>query len=237
MANTYFQFKQFRIEQDRCAMKVCTDACLLGSWFAGKTSEGKILDIGSGTGLQMLMLAQKNESIIHGIEIDEFAFGQLKENLASSRWKERLTAYQGDVTSFEFPEKYDFIISNPPFFENDLRSPEESSNRAKHDTTLTLQKLIEVIDRNLCEDGEFGLLLPYHRLADLKLYAETAGFYLMEEVLVKQSPKHNWLRVIARYGRKQPSTSPLEYRFSIRDENNQYTEEFVKLLKDYYLFL
>src|ERR1700737_2802949 len=110
MPNPYFQFKQFIIRQDLCAMKVCTDACILGAWFAEKIpSYSMILDIGSGTGLLMMMLAQKNKAEIQGIEIDLSSFKQLKENISHSKWKDKLKAFPGDVRTFKFPTKYDFI--------------------------------------------------------------------------------------------------------------------------------
>src|SRR5580698_8970408 len=113
MSNPYFQFKQFIIQQDRCAMKVCTDACILGAWFADKApAYARILDIGSGTGLLMLMLAQKHKGEIRGIEIDLDAFHQLKANVDKCPWQHLLKAYPGDIRSFSFPERFDFIISN-----------------------------------------------------------------------------------------------------------------------------
>ncbi|MFI5152541.1 MAG: tRNA1(Val) (adenine(37)-N6)-methyltransferase, partial [Chitinophagales bacterium] len=129
MSNSYFQFKQFRIQQDRCAMKVCTDACILGAWFAEKIpSYSTVLDIGSGTGLLMLMLAQKNKSEIDGIEVDLNTYKQLKENIDQSPWKDQLRVFPGDIRSFSFSGKYDFIISNPPFYEKDLRSDSSARN-------------------------------------------------------------------------------------------------------------
>src|ERR1700722_2146648 len=112
MPNTYFQFKQFTIHQDQCAMKVCTDACILGAWFADKApSYARVLDIGSGTGLLMLMLAQKHKGEIRGIEIDGDAFHQLRENIDNSPWRQQLKVYPGDARTFSFPEKFDFVIS------------------------------------------------------------------------------------------------------------------------------
>ncbi|WP_431216002.1 hypothetical protein ACQ86N_15940 [Puia sp. P3] len=103
MANTYFQFKQFTVNQDQCAMKVCTDACILGAWFAQKTPAwSHVLDIGSGTGLLMLMLAQKHKGEIRGIELDLAAYRQLKDNIGQSPWKGMLKAFPGDVRSFSF---------------------------------------------------------------------------------------------------------------------------------------
>ena len=104
-------------------MKVCTDACILGAWFADTIAQrSSVLDIGSGTGLLMMMLAQRSQTPIHGIEIDPAAYEQLRENTGQNGWKDRLTVFNGDVRTFSFPQQYDFIISNPPFFEDDLQS-------------------------------------------------------------------------------------------------------------------
>src|ERR1700736_6230070 len=101
MSNSYFQFKQFVIQQDQCAMKVCTDACILGAWFAEKTpSYSLVLDIGSGTGLLMLMLAQKHKGEIHGIELEQSCFNQLRDNIQQSKWKDKLKVFPGDTRSF-----------------------------------------------------------------------------------------------------------------------------------------
>src|SRR6478752_1562135 len=115
MSNTYFQFKKFIVHQERCAMKVCTDSCLFGAWASDLANNKKrILDIGAGTGLLMLMLAQTTSAIIEGIEIEYGCYEQLKTNLTSSPWHDRLHAIAGDATQYHFEEKYDFIISNPP---------------------------------------------------------------------------------------------------------------------------
>src|SRR3979411_468651 len=162
MSNPYFQFKKFTIQQDRCAMKVCTDACILGAWFAAKVPDySSILDIGGGTGLLMMMLAQKSNSEIHGIELDLSSFKQMKENISQNKWKERLKVFPGDTRPYSFPMKYDFIIINPPFFENDLPSDSAEEQLAKHSKMLTLDELVGVIDKNLEPHGAFGILLPY----------------------------------------------------------------------------
>src|ERR1700720_4654166 len=156
MSNSYFQFKQFVIQQDQCAMKVCTDACILGAWFAEKTpSYSLVLDIGSGTGLLMLMLAQKHKGEIQGIELDLAAYKQLKENMAQSKWKDELKVFPGDVRSFSFTHKFDFIITNPPFFEGDLAAASGAANLARHSKELTLAELLAVIDTNLESSGTF----------------------------------------------------------------------------------
>lgn len=237
MPNPFFKFKQFTIYHDQCAMKVCTDACILGAWFAAKIpSYSLVLDIGSGSGLLMMMLAQKNKAEIHGIEIDPPSFGQLKENIAHSKWKDKLKAFSGDARTFTFPGQYDFIITNPPFFENDLQAVDQNQNVAKHSTALTLAELVAVIDRYLTKDGSFGVLLPFHRAEYFTGLCQDRGFWLSEQLLVKQTPFHDYFRVILHFKRKADKLA-LRHELCIQDGKTNYTPEFTELLKDYYLHL
>ena len=237
MSNSYFEFKQFVIHQDQCAMKVCTDACILGAWFAEKIpSRSLVLDIGSGTGLLMLMLAQKHKGEIQGIELDLAAFKQLKENIARSKWKEELKVFPGDVRNFTFADKFDFIISNPPFFEGDLPAVSEAANLAKHSKELTLSALLTVIDTSLGRTGSFGILLPYHRVDYFSELAAGNGFYLQEKLLVRQTPRHDFFRGILYFSRHQENFVP-SAELCIKNAAGVYTEEFVELMKDYYLYL
>jgi tRNA1Val (adenine37-N6)-methyltransferase len=238
LSSSYFKFKQFTIHQDRCAMKVCTDACILGAWFAEKVPKyATILDIGSGTGLLMMMLAQKTKAYIHGIELDISCFKQLKENIGQNNWKERLTVYPGDVRSYAFADKYDFIITNPPFYENDLPSKAEEDILAKHSRELSLKELIEVIDNNLSKDGAFGILLPFDRWEYFNRLGEQQHFYLHEKLFVRHSHAHDFSRTILHYSRHKENFIPA-FEMSIHNkENAGYTEEFVELMKDYYLYL
>jgi tRNA1Val (adenine37-N6)-methyltransferase len=238
MRNGYFRFKQFIIQQDRCAMKVCTDACILGAWFANKApAYARVLDIGSGTGLLMLMLAQKHKGPIRGIEIDLEAFHQLKENIGQSPWRQLLKVYPGDVRSFSFPEKFDFIISNPPFFENDLPAATAANNLARHSKELTFSELLEVIDENLSYKGSFGVLLPYHRTAWFEEEASARyGFTLKEKLLVKQTPRHDFFRSILHFSRLGDKFTPTA-ELIIQDIQGAYTEDFTELMNDYYLHL
>lgn len=237
MPNDFFRFKQFTIYQDQCAMKVCTDACLFGAWFADKIHGKKsVLDIGAGTGLLSLMLAQKNEAIFHAIEINHPSFEQLEQNINASLWKNHITAMEGDATTFNFPMGYDFIITNPPFYEGDLLSPDNQKNFAKHHTGLTLLQLTEVIQRQLTKKGNFGILLPYHRTHEYIVIAEKCGFYLCEQLLVKQTAKHDFFRSILHFSRQRSGTLQT-YILAIRDDHQHYTPEFTSLLKDYYLYL
>lgn len=237
MPNTYFQFKQFTVYQDQSAMKVCTDACILGAWFAEKISSYTyVLDIGSGTGLLMLMLAQKMKSQIHGIEIDLSSFKQLKDNISKSGWKDKLRAFVGDARNYSFPDQYDFIISNPPFFTGDLKSDDERINLARHDSGLKLDELLTVIDKNLSPDGSFGLLLPTHRIREFEEMAASKGFYLLEKLLVRQTSFNEAFRGVLHFARKK--VEPQEFHeLIIHSGKGRYTPEFVDLMKDYYLYL
>ncbi len=239
MSNPYFQFKQFTIYQDQCAMKVCTDACILGAWFAAKTATyANVLDIGSGTGLLMLMLAQKHKGEIMGIELELDAFRQLKDNIEKSPWRQLLKVFPGDVRSFSFPGKFDFIISNPPFYENDLQAATTEANLARHSKELTLTELLTVIEANLSSDGSFGVLLPYHRAAWFEEQARTAyGFTLKERLLVRQSPRHDFFRSILCFSRRQDNFVTTTELTIQGNDGRTYTEDFSELMKDYYLYL
>jgi tRNA1Val (adenine37-N6)-methyltransferase len=240
MPNPYFQFKQFTIYHDRCTLKVSTDSCLLGAWVAEKLRDkefevDQVLDIGAGSGLLMLMLAQKYPGKIDGIEIDQATYEQALENLQSSPWKDRLTLYHHDATLFQHPHQYDFIISNPPFYEGDLKSESYTGNLARHDTGLTVNNLLEIANLNLTKHGKLAILLPYHRMEYAEQIAPASNLFVIQRVLVRPTPVHAYFRSILLFGRQlQTATTSL---LTIKDANDAYTPEFAKLLKDYYLKL
>jgi tRNA1Val (adenine37-N6)-methyltransferase len=255
MPNNYFQFKQFIIHQEHCAMKVTTDACLFGAWAAGAVDSGlstvdHVLDIGTGTGLLSLMLAQKTSSQIHAVEIDEAVANQAKDNFAESPWKERMHVHHSSIQQFnnssiqqssnplirQLPNppipKFDFIITNPPFFDNDLKSDDAKRNLALHSAELSLEELLEAIKQNLSSNGSFAILLPYHRTDSFISLAK--DFSLQQKTLVRQTEKHGYFRSMLLFSSKQLGT--VETEITIK-ENNQYTAAFISLLKDYYLHL
>ena len=237
MSNNFFQFKQFRVEQERCALKVGTDACILGAFFAGKIpSLARVLDIGSGTGLLLLMLAQKNVGRMDAIELEPGCFSQLQSNLNASPWKERLNAIQGDVRQFINDEKYDFIIVNPPFYEHDLASPSKEKNLAKHSLELSLEELIAAIDYLLSPNGTFGLLLPYHRASFFESLATQKQFHLAGRLSIRQTPEHNYFRSILHFSR-EAITETAEAILTIYSHPNRYSPGFLELMRDYYLHL
>jgi len=217
-------------------MKVCTDACLFGAWLA-KTSlpkETTALDIGTGTGLLSLMMAQAFPAMmIDAIELDEAAAVQAAENFSSSPWKERLHLIQADVKEYIFSKKYSFIFSNPPFFENDLQGPDEKRNIALHGDALDFGGLIVAVKNNLADDGIFAVLLPWHRSEYFEKLCLSDGFYLKEKMLVKQTPAHSFFRAMLLFSAKPLIATISE--ITIRDEKNEYSPAFAELLRDYYL--
>ena len=260
MANTYFQFKQFRIDQEHCAMKVSTEACILGAWYASKFRQSHtgadrlpeasevskavtnpvqpdgnaILDIGSGTGLLMLMLAQMTDVEIHGIELNTECFGQLTENITKSPWSSRMKLFHGDARNFSYPATYDFIISNPPFYENELASDTPGKQLAMHSAALGLENLAEVIVKNLSGSGTAGILLPVYRSERFEMIASRSGMFKSEVLKIRQTPKHQWFREISSYTfNKGDRIAATE--LTIRNQNGDYSKDFVDLLKPYYL--
>ncbi len=231
-------------------MKVCTDACLFGALTATLTASGnearRMLDIGTGTGLLALMLAQKSPgSIIDAIEIDGSAAQQAAENFDASPWEERLTVYHISIQQFTqlftqsidnlTDKQYDVIVSNPPFFDNDLKSVDNKRNLALHSEALSLEELLDSVNSLLKEDGVFGALLPYHRTAYFEKLALGYKLYLSKKVLIKQTPGHSFFRSILFFGRKNGNT--IEREIVIKNDANAYSSAFIELLQDYYLYL
>ena len=240
MANDYFQFKEFRIHQDKCSMKVCTDACLFGSLLPVSTKNGEpikqALDIGTGTGLLSLMYAQRNiHAAIDAVEIEENAYNQAKENFTQSRWSDRLTLFHNDIRSFVPRKKYDLVIANPPFYENELLSNEKNKNIAKHDEGLTLKDLMDSIKRHIAPHGTFAVLLPWHRIKYVEDLAARNHFFAHGKIFARQTPTHNFFRGILLFSHTRYDATTTE--IIIKNKDGNYTDEFSELLKAYYLKL
>lgn len=239
MANDYFRFKQFTVRQQLAAMKVTTDACLFGAWAAKEMQKhagaNSILDIGAGTGLLSLMIAQQVKVPVDAIEIDRDAFIQSQENFQASPWKERLHILHGDILSTELPSSYDLIISNPPFYENDLGSPDEKRNSAHHDRSLLLTGLIHVVKHYLKPGGSFYLLIPFRRLEEVQQMISRNELFISGICNVRQSVSHSFFRSMFVIQKEETDTTIEE--ISIRENGNDYTQAFQRLLKDYYLYL
>ena len=241
MANPYFQFKQFTIYHDRCAMKVTTDACLFGAWCAEEMSNEphektkNILEIGSGSGLLSLMIAQKNDYLIDAIEIDKEAAQQAKENISLSPWKDNINLHHADALNFSFNQSYKVIVSNPPFYENEIESANKQKNVAHHSDGLRLSELFSLVKKQLAAHGNFYLLLPLKRKSEAEKFLRKEKLFIQKAVVVSQSVKHQPFRLMIKVGHE--SMQMEEKQISITDEKQQYTLEFISLLKDYYLYL
>ena len=215
-------------------MKVCTDSCILGAWTSGHMQRSeKILDIGTGTGLLALMLAQNSNAIIDGIESDPGSIAQASENILQSSFSNRIRIIDGDARHFSFPYKYDFIISNPPFYESDLHSPDQKKNRARHEVSLTLDELVAVIRSCLLKSGRFSILLPFHREDYFEMLAASNGFFLQKKLTIRQTPKHPPFRSICLYGYEK-TEALISDELTIKDSDGKYSREFSELMKEYY---
>lgn len=244
MANSYFQFKQFTVQQGRSAMKVTTDGCLFGAWVAqrvvsSETGVGSVLDIGTGTGLLSLMLAQKDPTTqLDAIEIDNEAYEQALQNVKDSPWSSSIRIIQGDAKEFEFTQQYDIIISNPPFYEKELKGNDTRKNIAHHNEGLLLPELFDIIKKILHPSGRFYLLQPYKRKEEIKGMLLKKGMSAQQLVFVRQSVEHDYFRIIIEGKLTTDETVETSItEIAIKNKEGQYTEQFVNLLKNYYLHL
>jgi len=238
MANSYFSFKQFTVHHDRCAMKVTTDGCLFGAWVAREMENANCkmetaLDVGTGTGLLSMMVAQKNGVAIDAVEIDKVAAEQAAENIKTSPFR-NIQVLSLDAKDLLF-KSYDCIFSNPPFYETELASPDKKRNIAHHSSDLDWDTLFKLITNHLTADGNFYLLLPYKRHSEIHSLLEKHGLYLAKWITVKPSTSHQPFRLLLS---GQKIEIPIEKNeLSIKDSAGNYTPEFTALLKDYYLYL
>jgi tRNA1Val (adenine37-N6)-methyltransferase len=219
-------------------MKVCTDSCLFGAWVANEIGQKEfnpknILDIGTGTGLLSLMLAQKTDSIIDAVEINDAAYMQAHENFTVSPWNKRLKAFHSDIKNWQAMHNYDLIICNPPFFENDLLPVDEQKNISKHSHALNLKELLFAVQNLLSEDGSFAVLLPSNRATWFESKARSHSLFPQKCMEVKQTIRHNFFRTMFIF--KKEKMELVTETISIKNDTNHYSPEFIELLKDYYL--
>ncbi|RPD51466.1 tRNA1(Val) (adenine(37)-N6)-methyltransferase [Paracnuella aquatica] len=239
MANSYFRFKQFTINQDRCAMKVTTDGCLFGAWVASQLKDIPAtngLDIGAGTGLLSLMVAQQTALHLDAVEIDAAAATQAAQNFAESPWANRLQVQQTDIRQFIPSKQYDVICSNPPFYENELASPKTGRSIAHHGSGLRLLELLAQVNRLLADDGTAYLLFTAKRDADLGAALAAAGLFVQQKIVVHPSETHPSFRLMLAV-KKNSVEQTAEQTVYIKDKEGYYTPAATSLLQDYYLFL
>ncbi len=209
---------------------------MFGAWAAQHFKDGqKSLDIGAGTGLLSLMISQKHLLHIDAVEIEASCYNQLKENITLSNWKEQITPIHCNILDIHGSAVYDSIISNPPFYENQLLSDVHTVNLARHQTGLTLENLFKKVDEILRVHGLFQLLMPAFRKQECIDIASMYGFYPTRIADVKQSPRHDSFRVMFSFMKEKSNL--IHEQITIKDHQNNYTEDFSALLKDYYLYL
>jgi len=222
-------------------MKVCTDACLFGAWAIQKEAlqkAGSVLDIGTGTGLLSLMVAQKNDhGTITAVEIEPNAAKEAHSNFTLSPWKQQLNVINSSIQDFALTKvQFDCIISNPPFFETDLPSPDTNKNLAAHSVALPWEEFAQVVSRLLSIDGFFFVIIPSLRAYTMQKNMEANGLQLIEETTVYNKEKQLPFRTFLLFKKEsEKSTSIIRNTIFIKEPNNEYTDLFKSLLKDYYL--
>ncbi len=235
MSNTWFRFRQFTLHQDLCAMKVTTDACIQGAWTPLPVAIERILDIGTGTGLLALMLAQRSrDTIIEAVEYDADAAQQATINAASSPWASRTHIMHQDIRTYNPGHQYDLIICNPPFFRNSLKNETEQKSIARHNVTLTAHELAHAVSNLLSPDGTFSLLLPAAEIQHWYPVLKKYGINEYARLEVKHTPAAAIKRMVSLLSFRQvpaPDTETL----IIKDIEGSYTEQFATLLRPFYL--
>ncbi|KDN54190.1 tRNA1(Val) (adenine(37)-N6)-methyltransferase [Flavobacterium seoulense] len=232
-----FSFKQFSIHQDRCAMKVGTDGVLLGAWTPINNNPFSILDIGTGTGIIALMLAQRSGAEqIDALEIDEEGYEQATDNFENSPWNDRLFCFHAGLDEFvEEPEdEYDVIVSNPPFFSEDYKSNSEQRDLARFQDAMPFDELIEAADLLLSENGIFSVIIPFKEEEKFLALANEYELYPLKITRVKGTPASEIKRSLLAFSRNE-ITDFLVDELIIETERHIYTPEYIALTKDFYL--
>jgi tRNA1Val (adenine37-N6)-methyltransferase len=231
-----FRCKQFTVRQDQCAMKVGTDAILLGAW-ADVTGARRILDIGTGSGIVTLMLAQRcPDATVDAVEVDSAAAAQAAANFRSSLWGNRLRIQPMCITRFSASQPFDLIVSNPPWFRDSLQSPQSARTTARHALDLTTQTLVSSVVRLLSDDGRFCIVVPACDEQHLESHASQAGLNCSRRCDVFPKPGKPAKRSLMEFSRTTPLLEPLRESLIVEsDHRHAYTDAYQALTKDFYL--
>ena len=232
MSQTFFRFKQFMIQHDLCAMKVGTDGVLLGAW-TNCADVKTILDVGTGSGLIALMLAQRSDATITAIDVDEKACQQARINFKASPFCNRLQIEHTTLQDFYPAIKYDLIVSNPPYFVNSLQSPDVQRTKARHTGTLPFNDLIRKSAELLNEDGRISLILPANAWDEIQALAHENNLYPIRKTLVSPSKDASPKRVLLEFSKKQKNIE--ESAFYLEESRGVRSEAYQSLTEDYYL--
>lgn len=233
-----FRFKQFTVHQDRCAMKIGTDGVLLGAWASVARSPTSILDIGAGTGVIALMLAQRSDAeTVDAIEIDEAAYEQCVGNFEASLWADRLFCYHAGLDEFleEINEKYELIVSNPPFYSENVSTGNESRDRARQNASLPFSELLEGASRLLAPKGLFATIVPYKEEVAFMQMALGFGLHPFRITRVRGNLGSDLIRSLMEFSFEK--TEPIFSELIIETDRHRYMPEYIDLTKDFYLKL
>lgn len=233
MANPYFRFKQFTIRHDRCAMKVGTDGVLLGAW-SNVSGAKRILDVGTGTGLVALMIAQRSDAALTALEIDESAVWQAKENVAVSPWADRVEVVHADFTAYRSPVKFDVVVSNPPYFVDSLKCPEAQRSTARHEGELNYRTLFQGVSRLLAADGRCCLIVPTDVSEAIIDIAVEVHLYPAKQLNILTAPGKAPKRTLFEFV-FSPCTTCLCQEMLIEEARHTYSPEYIALTQAYYL--
>ena len=229
-----FHFKEFSIIQEVSSMKVGTDSVILGAWTPAYQPQ-RILDIGAGTGILSLMMAQRfPQALIHSIEIDAETAQECKQNITSSPWKERITVFQTDIRDFSASNSYDLILSNPPFFSEDTHSPNQKRSLARANDSLPFDQLLSCVSRLLSPQGTFSVVIPYKEETSFLQEATYYSLYPLQKLYLKGTPSSPIKRSFLLLSHQQV-TQILIKLLIVEKERHQYTEEYQELTKNFYL--
>lgn len=234
--NKPFIFKEFTIQQNRCAMKIGTDGVLLGAWTSVESHPKSILDIGAGTGLIALMLAQKSDAeTIDAVEIDADAYEQCSENFESSPWGDRLFCYHAGLDEFvaEIEEKYDLIVANPPFYTEAVSSGDASRDKARQNQSLPFEELVSGVYHLLAEEGIFSTILPYKGETEFIKLASCFGLLPQRITRVRGNPGSEIKRSLLEF--RFIKSQLVEDELTIEKERHHYTDAYKALTQDFYL--
>ena len=233
--NNFFQFKQFKVFQEKAAMKVGIDGVLLGAW-ANINGAARVLDVGTGTGLLALMAAQRSTAIVDAVELEEEAASEALLNFENSAWQSRIKLFLCAFQNYETNEKYDHVISNPPYFNNSLQSPDSARSLARHSDSLSIKELIEKSKVMLSEVGKISLILPSESEHTLRGLADELGMFISRFCLVYPDELKKGNRILV-----ELSLIPEEEKLSkiyIREKNSSsFTHQYKELTRDFYLGL
>lgn len=231
-----FKFKEFSVNQDQCAMKIGTDAVLLGAWASLETNPFAILDIGAGTGVLGLMLAQRSHAeVIDAIEIDDDAYEQCVDNFEFSPWGDRLFCYHASLEEFaeEIDDEYDLIICNPPFYAEDYKTENESRDLARFQDAMPFNHLLESISILLSPEGSFNVIIPFNEEENFIKLANNFLLFPNRICRVKGNPETEIKRSMLAFSFRESETTTTD--LIIETERHQYTQDYINLTKDFYL--